>query len=165
MASNTAKMMFQAVKYLHDMNVVHRDIKPENFVYLTEKDAALKLLDFGIAMDVLPDEDFNYRAGTPYYMAPEVIRNRQARNGETCKKGDMWSIGVCLFIMLNGQAPFKGSSKNALFDNILYQNKIRFTTRGISSEAKDLCFKLLQRDPDQRFSVDQALDHPWIVKC
>jgi len=164
-ASQTAKMMLQALRYLHHKDIVHRDIKPENFVYLTEKDAGLKLLDFGIAMDVIPNEKYSFRAGTPYYMAPEVIRNREPRSGDGCKKIDMWSVGVCIFIMLNGQAPFKGSSKDALFDNILFQKKIKFTTRGISKEAKDLVFKLLQRDPELRLTVDQALEHPWIVKC
>jgi len=164
-ASNTAKTMLRALKCLHDNHVVHRDIKPENFVYLTKTDAGLKLLDFGIAIEALPEGEHTYRAGTPYYMAPEVIRNREPRSGDICKKSDMWSVGVCIFIMLNGQAPFKGSTKNALFDNILFQNKIKFTTRGISKEARDFVFKLLQRDPKLRFSVDQALQHSWIVKC
>jgi len=164
-ASNTAKTMLRAVKCMHDEHIVHRDIKPENFVYLTETDAGLKLLDFGIAMEALPDKEHTYRAGTPYYMAPEVIRNQKPRSGDICKKSDMWSVGVCIFIMLNGQAPFKGSTKNALFDNILFQSKIKFTTRGISKEGRDFVFKLLQRDPKQRLSVDQALRHDWIVNC
>jgi len=165
MASNTAKMMLHSVKCLHDKHIVHRDLKPENFVYLTEKDAALKLLDFGIAMDALPNEPYSYRAGTPYYMAPEVVRNRETRTGTFCKKSDMWSLGVCIFIMLNGQAPFKGSSKNELFNNILFQNNIEFTTRGISDEAKDFVMQLLQREPKLRLTVDEALQHQWIVKC
>jgi len=164
-ASNTAKEMLLAIKTLHDKHIVHRDIKPENFVYLlTDKNAALKLLDFGIAMDAFPDGRYSYRAGTPYYMAPEVIRNREERSGTLCKKSDMWSFGICIFIMLNGQVPFKGTTKNELFDSILFQKKMTFTTRGISKEAKEFVFKLLQRDANQRLSVDDALHHPWIVK-
>merc|ERR1719420_418282 len=82
----------------------------------------------------------------------------------TCRKSDMWSLGVCLFIMLNGQAPFKGSDKKSLFDNILFQSKIKFHSRGISKEAKKLVFDLLQRDPARRFDVDKALAHDWIIK-
>lgn len=165
MASKTFKDMLLATKFLHDRDLIHRDIKPENFVYLSkESDAGIKLLDFGIAMDALPTEEYRYRAGTPYYMPPEVIRNAAPRDGMVCRKGDMWSLGVCLFIMLNGQAPFKGSDKKALFDNILFQSKIKFQSRGISKEAKKLVFALLQRDPAQRISVEQALAHDWIVK-
>merc|ERR1719150_3041902 len=158
MASKTFKDMLLAVKYLHDRDLIHRDIKPENFVYLSkDSDAGIKLLDFGIAMEALPSEEYRYRAGTPYYMAPEVIRNQEARSGSECRKGDMWSLGICLFIMLNGQAPFKGSDKKSLFDNILFQSKIKFQSRGISKEAKKLVFDLLQRDPARRFDVDKAL--------
>lgn len=165
-ASNTAKEMLLAIKSLHDKDIIHRDIKPENFVYLlTDKNAALKLLDFGIAMDAFPNQTYSYRAGTPYYMAPEVIRNREERSGTICKKSDMWSLGICIFIMLNGQVPFKGTTKNELFDSILFQKKMTFTTRGISKEAKQFVFQLLQRDAKQRLSVDDALHHPWIVTC
>jgi len=162
MASANARTMFLALKYLHDNNIVHRDLKPENFVYLTDSDDRLKLLDFGIAKDVLPDKSYTWQAGTPHYMAPEIIEG-ESRSGEICKKGDMWSLGVCIFIMLNGQAPFKGSTMMAIFDNIVAQSKIKFSTPGISKEAKDLVFKLLQRDPKERLAVDEALQHPWIV--
>lgn len=164
-ASKTFRDMLTSVKYIHDQNLVHRDIKPENFVYMSKEfDAGLKLLDFGIAMDADPEQEYRYRAGTPYYMSPEVIRNTDPRSGELCKKSDMWSLGVCLFIMLNGKAPFKGSTKQALFDNILFQTKIKFSTKNLSKPAKDLVFKLLMRDPKQRITVEEALAHEWIVK-
>lgn len=162
-ASQNAKTMLLAIKHLHDRNIVHRDIKPENFVYLSDADAGLKLIDFGIAKEISPYEKYSLRAGTPWYMAPEVVRNVEDRQGIIYKKSDMWSFGVCIFIMLNGQPPFIGSSKDSLFYNILFQNQIKFSCESISSEAKDLVFKLLQRVPAERLSVDQALRHPWIV--
>jgi len=163
MAASTAKMMLLALKHLHDKDIVHRDIKPENFVYLTKKDKTIKLLDFGIAMDAIPAKSYTWHAGTPYYMAPEVIKN-EPRSGDICKKSDMWSLGVCLFIMLNGQAPFLGASKEEVFDNILAQSEIKFVTPGISDEAKDFVLKLLQREPMDRISVDEALRHRWVVR-
>jgi len=165
MASKTTKTMLLALKYLHDRDIVHRDLKPENFVYLTDMDERLKLLDFGIAMDALPDKSYTWQAGTPYYMAPEIIKGGSPRSGEICKKGDMWSLGVCVFVMLNGQAPFKGSTLMKIYDNIVGQSKIRFSTPVISDEAKDFVFKLLKRDPKERLAVDEALQHPWIINC
>jgi len=162
-ASTTTKTMLLALKYLHDKDIVHRDLKPENFVYLTDEDDTLKLLDFGIAMDALPDKLYTWQAGTPHYMAPEIIQGEGSRSGEICKKGDMWALGVCIFIMLNGQAPFKGSNLMAIFDNIVAQSKIRFSTPGISKEAKDFVFKLLRREPMERLGVDDALQHPWVM--
>merc|ERR1719193_2547945 len=94
-AANCAKEMLQAVKYLHDLDIVHRDIKPTNFVFLTENSyAGLKLLDFGLAKPVNPHEVYRYRSGTPYFMAPELIQNRVKRSADVCKASDMWALGV-----------------------------------------------------------------------
>merc|ERR1719285_887999 len=142
-----------------------RDLKPANFVYLTkDSSAGLKLLDFGLAKIVDPQEQYVFHAGTPYFMAPELIQNMGKRSGECSKKIDMWAFGVCLFAILNGKLPFEGESKSELFRNIVKQKKLKFRSKGLSSDAKDLIFKLLKRSPDNRFSVDEALEHPWILR-
>jgi len=164
-AANSCKEMLQALKHIHDMNIVHRDIKPANFVYLTkDSNAGLKLLDFGMAIRVSPLEEYIFRVGTPYYMSPELVQNNETRSGDMCKKSDMWALGVCLFIILNGKFPFRGSGKPELFHNILKQKNLSFGNKGLSAEAKDFIFKLLRRDPIRRMTVDDALQHPWIVK-
>lgn len=162
-ASETIKMILNAVKYIHDMDIVHRDIKPENFVYLSEKDAALKMLDFGLAIEVPRNEKFSYRSGTPYFMAPEVILNTQDRSSTVCKKSDVWSIGIVLYILLNGTAPFKGYNRDELFKTVLH-NPLKFENMGLSSNAKDLVKALMEKDPDKRIDVSEALEHPWIMK-
>jgi len=165
MAANCCKEILQALKYLHDSNIIHRDIKPANFVFLTnDSEAGLKLLDFGLAMRIVPTEKYSFRSGTPYFMAPELIQNRGARSGDVCKKSDMWSIGICIYTILNGTLPFHGRDRGELFHNIINQRNLKFKTKGLSSEAKQFIFKLLVRDPTGRMSVDEALQHPWIVK-
>jgi len=161
-ASKTVTMILKAVKYIHDLDIIHRDIKPENLVYLSDKDAALKLLDFGLAIEVPPEEKFTYRSGTPYYMAPEVIRNT-SRSAALCKKADVWCLGICLYILLNGSTPFKGNNRDELFTSILY-HPLEFRNKDISTDAKDLLIKIIEKDPEKRINVSEALSHPWIMR-
>jgi len=164
-AANCAKEMLQAIKYLHDLNIVHRDIKPANFVFLTEDShAGLKLLDFGLAKPVNPYEIYSYRSGTPYFMAPELIQNRIKRSADVCKASDMWALGVCVFVILNGKLPFTGRDREELFHKIIHQENLKFRTKGLSADAKDFVFKLLARNASKRLCVDDALKHPWIVR-
>ena len=99
------------INYLHDVGICHRDIKPENFI-LTEY--GLKMIDFGLSEEIEKDE-MKERAmiGTPYYMAPEVIKGRF---GKGC---DLWSLGVVMFLMLTGRRPFEGRDLQHLFINIM----------------------------------------------
>jgi len=163
-ASNTVKMMLNAIRYLDDMNILHRDIKPENFVYSSESDEGLKLLDFGIAMEIEPEELYRFRVGTSYYLAPEVVLNTEPRSGEMCKRSDIWSVGVCIFIMLNGQVPFMGKTRKEIFDAILTK-EVQFKNKGLSDAAIDFVNKLLERDIEKRPTAKEALNHEWIVEC
>ena len=97
------------------------------------------------------------RYGTPYYIAPEVMK------GNYTEKCDLWSIGVMLYIMLCGAPPFNGSD-----DQILKKvEKGVWTFRGqawgsISEDAKDLVTNLMEPDIKLRLSAVDALAHPWI---
>jgi calcium-dependent protein kinase len=97
------KQILSAVFYMHQKNVMHRDIKPENMLYDIES-KALKIIDFGTAVKFKNGEKLKGLVGTPYYIAPEVIR------GEYEEKCDVWSCGVILYIMLCGYPPFNGKS-------------------------------------------------------
>jgi len=160
LASKTVYMMLHAVKYLHEKNIIHRDIGPDAFFYQTENDSRLKLFDFGFAMKIEPEQEYQYRAGSPYFMAPEVVRNTEPRTGELCKKADLWSLGVSVFLMLNGEYPFLGTERNEIFDKIL-NHQINFR-KSVSQDARDFVMKLLTRDPKARISADEALEHNWI---
>ena len=77
------------------------------------KDDEIKIIDFGLAKEV-KKEKLNTEAGTPYYMAPEVVKGKY---GPEC---DVWSVGVILYIMLSGHFPFNGNNKKQLYTQILF---------------------------------------------
>ena len=100
----------------------------------------------------------NLRVGTPYYMAPEVIKK------DYTSKCDLWSCGVILYILLSGYPPFDGRDDAEVLRNV-YKGKFIFHQKWdlISKEAKDLITKLLTMDPNERLSAEEALKHPWIT--
>ncbi len=112
-----------ALQYCHSNGVVHWDLKPENFIMISPKDPfTLKIIDFGLSwtfnnervLKELPSDDGNRKwktwavlktkAGTPFYIAPEVL------TGNYSEKCDVWSAGVILYILLCGYPPFYGES-------------------------------------------------------
>ena len=152
--------ILDAMKYLHEQNVVHRDLKPENLILASkDNDYDLKIADFGLASFIKDGEKLKLRCGSPGYVGPELLEE----NGYN-KKVDMFSIGVILYIMLSGRPAFKGFNVN----EILLKNKkcdIEFPAQywdKISEKAKDLVQKLLKKNPNERLSAEEALKHPWL---
>jgi calcium-dependent protein kinase len=86
------------------MNIVHRDIKPENIMY--DVSGEVKLIDFGLAKQTGTNEKLHTIAGTPYFIAPEVL------NGSYGKECDIWSLGVLFFVLVTGTYPFDSATKN-----------------------------------------------------
>ena len=156
--------ILKAVKYCHKMNVIHRDIKPENIMITNrEKNGCLqvKLIDFGTATISEKGQKENKYVGSSYYMDPEIIKRKY---DEKC---DLWSIGVILYILLNGRPPFDGNDDDEILENVAkgVYDKWSYPYPLLSSEAKDLINKLLQYDPKQRISAEEALEHPWFKKA
>ena len=101
-----------AINYLHNLNICHRDIKPENFLLFSQdNDAELKLVDFGMS-NFVGNNDLNTFAGTPYYIAPEIIA------GSYNKQCDIWSLGVLMYFLLSGNQPFHCSTIPELFSKV-----------------------------------------------
>ena len=115
--SKAAKLMRQvmsAVAYCHEKSIVHRDLKPENIIFINkDENSDLKVIDFGTSRSFKADEKMKKRLGTPYYIAPEVLKR------EYNEKCDIWSCGVILYILLAGYPPFNGKSEQDIFKKIL----------------------------------------------
>ncbi|GBF87688.1 calcium-dependent kinase [Raphidocelis subcapitata] len=160
-AAGVFRRMVEVVNHCHELGVVHRDLKPENFL-LTNKgpDGELKLTDFGLGVFFKPGERFRDLVGSPYYVAPEVLRKNYSH------QADMWSLGVILYILLSGLPPFWGDTEDQIFKMVL-KGQLDFKSEPwprISDAAKDCVRRLLDMDAGRRASAEQILKHDWLVK-
>ena len=154
--------ILSAIYYLHSNNIVHRDVKPENILISksTNDLLSIKLIDFGSCNYIKKNENFTLKVGSPYYIAPEVLKH------DYNSKCDIWSIGVILYILLVGYPPFKAKNKTELFNMIKRGNYSMEGTdwNRVSSGAKDLLKHMLEYDYNKRYSAEECLNHPWIKK-
>ncbi|RLM66096.1 calcium-dependent protein kinase 29-like [Panicum miliaceum] len=147
------------VHVCHFMGVMHRDLKPENFLLASPADdAPLKAIDFGLSVFIEEGKVYKDIVGSAYYVAPEVLRRNYG------KEIDVWSAGVILYILLCGSPPFWAETEKGIFDAILVGqlDLSSIPWPSISESAKDLIRKMLNRDPQKRITVAQALEHPWL---
>ncbi|PKA56124.1 Serine/threonine-protein kinase PEPKR2 [Apostasia shenzhenica] len=156
-AANLLKDLALVIKYCHDMGVVHRDIKPENI--LLTMSGKMKLADFGLAVRVASGQRLSGVAGSPAYVAPEVL------SGHYSEKVDIWGAGVLLHALLVGTLPFQGNSREDVFEAIKtvelnFHNEV---WESVSVLARDLISRMLTRDVSSRMSANEVLGHPWIL--
>ena len=158
MAADYMRKLFGALNHMHSQGVVHRDIKPENI--MLSKSDELKLIDFGLSKRQQGNKKLKTIAGTPYYMAPEVL------DGQYDSKCDCWSLGVLLYVFMSGYLPFQGENRNEVFSKI-QNGKFHFKHEEFqicSEEVMDLIRKLLVVEPKKRLSAAEAIKHPWFSK-
>ncbi|XP_059790230.1 calcium/calmodulin-dependent protein kinase type II subunit beta isoform X12 [Balaenoptera ricei] len=162
-ASHCIQQILEAVLHCHQMGVVHRDLKPENLLLASKcKGAAVKLADFGLAIEVQGDQQawFGF-AGTPGYLSPEVLR-KEAYG----KPVDIWACGVILYILLVGYPPFWDEDQHKLYQQIK-AGAYDFPSPEwdtVTPEAKNLINQMLTINPAKRIAAHEALKHPWVCQ-
>ncbi|XP_066576981.1 calcium/calmodulin-dependent protein kinase type II delta 1 chain isoform X19 [Amia ocellicauda] len=162
-ASHCIQQILESVNHCHLNGIVHRDLKPENLLLASKlKGAAVKLADFGLAIEVQGDQQawFGF-AGTPGYLSPEVLRKDPYG-----KPVDMWACGVILYILLVGYPPFWDEDQHRLYQQIK-AGAYDFPSPEwdtVTPEAKDLINKMLTINPAKRITAAEALKHPWICQ-
>ncbi|XP_074495024.1 calcium/calmodulin-dependent protein kinase (CaM kinase) II beta 1 isoform X36 [Sebastes fasciatus] len=162
-ASHCIQQILEAVLHCHQSGVVHRDLKPENLLLASKcKNAAVKLADFGLAIEVQGDQQawFGF-AGTPGYLSPEVLR-KEAYG----KPVDIWACGVILYILLVGYPPFWDEDQHKLYQQIK-AGAYDFPSPEwdtVTPEAKNLINQMLTINPAKRITAQEALKHPWVCQ-
>ncbi|KAF7220222.1 calcium/calmodulin-dependent protein kinase type II subunit gamma isoform X27 [Nothobranchius furzeri] len=162
-ASHCISQILESISHIHQHDIVHRDLKPENLLLASKmKGAAVKLADFGLAIEVQGDQQawFGF-AGTPGYLSPEVLRKDPYG-----KPVDIWACGVILYILLVGYPPFWDEDQHKLYQQIK-AGAYDFPSPEwdtVTPEAKNLINQMLTINPAKRITADQALKHPWVCQ-
>ncbi|XP_044011097.1 calcium/calmodulin-dependent protein kinase type II alpha chain isoform X7 [Aphidius gifuensis] len=162
-ASHCIQQILESVHHCHHNGIVHRDLKPENLLLASKaKGAAVKLADFGLAIEMQGDAQAWYGfAGTPGYLSPEVLKKEPYG-----KPVDIWACGVILYILLVGYPPFWDEDQHRLYGQIKagaydYPSPEWDT---VTPEARNLINQMLTVNPSRRITASEALRHPWICQ-
>lgn len=153
-----ASQVAMALNYLHSQGIVYGDLKPENI--LLDKYGYIKLTDFGASKMLNGMQSIMGFAGTPDYLAPEILRNKKIT-----KASDWWTFGILVYEMLYDTSPFFHRNSKVMFKGIITQN-VRFPENDFdfSPESQDFITQLLHKNPMNRLGNDREHDifeHPW----
>lgn len=164
-AAAIMRQLASALHALHAHNILHLDLKPENILLASASADRILVTDFGLARMIngkhnpLSTEQGTSMAGTVGYMAPEVITSHMYTAA-----ADVFSAGVILFILLVGYPPFHGDSEVETLLKIA-RGDFQFDAddwAGVSMDAKELVARMLEVRAQDRITVDEILEHPWI---
>ncbi|XP_022935209.1 serine/threonine-protein kinase ATG1c-like [Cucurbita moschata] len=159
-AKHFLQQLAAGLKILRDNNLIHRDLKPQNLLLSASDDnSVLKIADFGFARSLQPRGLAETLCGSPLYMAPEIMQLQKYD-----AKADLWSVGAILFQLVTGRTPFTGNNQIQLLQNIVKSTELHFPSdiNDLSFECKDLCRKLLRRNPVERLTFEEFFKHPFV---
>lgn len=152
------KILFKTIKHCHAMSIIHCDIKLENILFKSnDEDSEIKIIDFGLSKKFSKINFKQVLGGTAYYMSPEVI---DCHYDYGC---DIWSLGICMYILLCGDPPFVGEDNIEVFEKIK-KMPLKFDENkweNVSGAAKNLVIKILQKNPSNRPTLDEILNDEW----
>jgi len=170
--------MANAVNYMHSKMVAHFDIKLENI--LLDEFYNIKIADFGSA-EVLDHSSqlLRMKKGTRCFMAPEVDTCNDTKKSYSPLKADMYSLGVCLHLLLFGEFPTMNEESNHstlvsademdVDDSECFEQNDKFNVQhskmvGVSSECRDVLNRMIRNNPDDRCTIDEVVAHPWLTQ-
>ncbi|GAX73995.1 hypothetical protein CEUSTIGMA_g1445.t1 [Chlamydomonas eustigma] len=159
------RSILRFISQCHTKGFIYRDVKPDNFLFQTkDADSHLKATDFGLSIKHWPHErKLTSRSGTPAYMAPELVMQSY---DEKC---DVWSVGMLTYQMLTGRFPYWEDVRRVSLTDVwraILTDDLKWDApelKQLSRPAVDFLQSLLQRDPANRPSAQDCLQHPWVV--
>ncbi|RUP49967.1 kinase-like domain-containing protein [Jimgerdemannia flammicorona] len=155
------RQICEAVQYMHERGFVHRDIKPDNILLASRDRGLVKLSDLGLAKFIGTDGTLlKTKCGTPAYLAPEIQNHTEEK--PYSKAVDLWSLGVVVYQMIARKMPYECSTQYALIDAII-QGDLDLTPFTKGGYTVDFVTRLLEVDPKQRMTANEALKHPWLM--
>ena len=143
------EQIFAGLEYLHENKILHRDIKPHNILI---KDGIIKISDFGFAKAFEKNELITTFCGSPLYMAPEIIKDKEYNS-----KSDIWSLGVIIYELITRKHPYYAESRKALWDKMKLGIIVDYSNiKNIS--IVNILSKMLIDDPDRRIDWEELFE-------
>jgi len=153
--------VIHGLEYLHHQKIVHRDIKPSNL--LVSESGHIKICDFGVSDEFTGSDAFlTNTAGTPAFMAPEtLLGNKEKYSGKAL---DVWALGITLYCFLYGKCPYVDDLPLVLHQKIMKDPVPFHETPLLNDSCKDCLCRMLEKNPNERITLDQLKVHSWITK-
>jgi SNF-related kinase len=156
LAKEYFRQIVRAISYCHQLHVVHRDLKPENVVFF-EKLGVVKLTDFGFSNKFCPGQKLETSCGSLAYSAPEILLG----DSYDAPAVDIWSLGVILYMLVCGQAPFQEANDSETLTMIM---DCKYSVPPhVSKDCQDLIARMLVRNPEKRATLTEIASHKWLI--